>query len=108
MNNSISGIMPIDQFLEVCGITELQFLRGKGRAFAQTPAGSIFVAGNYDPKKPAFVVKGGADLRSEKGESLEGTLWLCNSTLQVTNLKFTRQPRTYVPDLTPVQLNDVG
>ena len=100
--------MPVAQFMEICGIQELQFLKGKGRPFVQTPAGTLFVAQNFDNKKPAFIVKGGAELRSEKGESLEGTLWLCNSTLQMTSLKFTRTPRAYAPDLDPVQLNDVG
>lgn len=79
----MKGMMPLSQFKKFIGVDSLQFVKGKGREFVGTPVGTVFVASGFKDDKPAFITVAGADLKTSKGESLEGTLWLCNSTLQL-------------------------
>ena len=80
----MKGIMPYEQFKKFLKIDKLQFQKGKGREFTGTPVGTLFVASEYTDDRPAFVAVAGADVKTKEGVSLEGTLWLCNSTLQLT------------------------
>jgi len=66
-----------NQFLELCGIEELQLMRGKKREFAVTPIGKVFTAENLDWNKPVFVVENDGVKRPD----LKGTFWFVNSTV---------------------------
>lgn len=80
----MKGMMPYSQFKKFIGVDSLQFIKSPGkREFVGTPVGTVFVATGYSDEKPGFITVGGPDLKSKTGESLEGTLWLCNSTLQL-------------------------
>jgi hypothetical protein len=79
----MKGMMPFSQFKKFIGVDSLQFIKGQGREFVGTPVGTVFVATGYSDAKPGFITVGGPELKTKTGESLEGTLWLCNSTLQL-------------------------
>jgi hypothetical protein len=79
----MKGMMPFSQFKKFIGVDSLQFVKGQGREFVGTPVGTVFVATGYKDEEPGFITVGGPDLKTKKGESLEGTLWLCNSKLQL-------------------------
>jgi RNA-directed DNA polymerase len=69
----------------------INFYKGKGREFTNTPYGTIYVANNFDDKKDKFVLMGGSFLKSKEGKSLEGTLWLVNklptsNRLEIANI----------------------
>lgn len=73
--------MALSQFKQFLGITELQFVKGKGRQFTGTPVGVVFVSSKYDKSKPSFITVAGESLKTANGQSLAGTLWLCNGNL---------------------------
>jgi hypothetical protein len=77
----MKGMMALAQFKQFLGITELQFVKGKGRQFTGTPVGTVFMSKDYDKSKPSFVTVAGESLKTASGESLAGTLWLCNGNL---------------------------
>lgn len=83
----MAKIMRFADFKSATGVEKFDFVKGKGRAFAYTPMGTLFVAGSYSDKKDAFVIEAGPDLVSKDGESLEGTLWLCNTSLKAVDIK---------------------
>lgn len=69
----------------------VRFFKGKGRMFANTPYGTLYVANNFDKEKDKFVLLGSSSLSSKTGESLKGTLWLVNkipdsSRLDIANI----------------------
>lgn len=69
----------------------VSFLRGKGRIFANTPYGILYVANNFDKEKDKFILLGSSSLKTKAGKSLEGTLWLVNkipdtSRLDIANI----------------------
>ncbi len=78
----MKGIMPLAEFKRRIGVKELQFFIGKGRSFANTPVGNLYKATKLDQTKPLFVTVAGAGITSAAGESLEGTLWLVNTSLR--------------------------
>jgi retron-type reverse transcriptase len=70
---------------------KVQFLKGKGRGFAKTRFGTIYMADHFDGKKEIFILIGGAFLKSKDGNSLERTLWLVNriptsNRLEIANI----------------------
>jgi hypothetical protein len=70
---------------------KVQFLKGKGRGFANTRFGTIYMADHFDGKKEIFILIGGAYLKSKEGNSLERTLWLVNriptsNRLEIANI----------------------
>ena len=56
----------------------IPLLKGKGRMFANTPYGTLYVADNFDEDKEKYILLGGSSLKTKAGKSLEGTLWLVN------------------------------
>lgn len=64
----------------------ITFLKGKGRMHASTPYGTIYVANNFDKNKEKFVIFGGSTLKTKRGKSLEGTLWLVNQIPKTSRL----------------------
>ncbi len=67
------------------------FLKGKGRVFANTPCGPLYVANNFDKEKDKYILLGSSSLKTKAGKSLEGTLWLVNkipdtSRLDIANI----------------------
>jgi len=69
----------------------VNFLKGKGRMFTNTPYGTLFVANNFDKEKDKYILLGGSSLKTKAGKSLEGTLWLVNkipekSRLDIANI----------------------
>jgi len=62
------------------------FLKGKGRMFANTPYGTLYVASNFDLEKDKYVLLGGSSLKTKDGKSLEGTLWLVNKIPETSRL----------------------
>ena len=80
----MAKIMTFAQFKQAIGQDKLAFVKGKGRAFATTPLGNLYVAESYSEKKDAYVVEAqGIDGRPE----LDGTLWLCNTSLKSVDIK---------------------
>lgn len=79
---SLHGLVSLKRFKEITGMEELQFSKGKGREFCSTPVGVLFMAKDFKLDNPQkFVTIAGEDVKSAKGESLEGTLWLVNSVV---------------------------
>lgn len=64
----------------------VQFLKVKGRFFANTPVGTIYVSKNFDKDKDMFILQGGLSSKTIEGDSLEGTLWLVNQIPQFNRL----------------------
>lgn len=64
----------------------VNFLKGKGRMFANTPYGTIYVANNFDIDKEKYVLLGSSSLKTVDGKSLEGTLWLVNKIPKTTRI----------------------
>jgi retron-type reverse transcriptase len=56
----------------------VEFYKGKGRMFTNTPYGTLYVANYFDREKDMYVLLGGSSLKTKAGKSLEGTLWLVN------------------------------
>jgi retron-type reverse transcriptase len=60
----------------------IQFRKGEGHAFANVLVDNIiytlFVAKSFDQSKEKYILLGNSNLKSKKGKSLEGTLWLVN------------------------------
>lgn len=77
------GLVPLDRFKAITGMSELQFKKGKGRQFVSTPVGVVFMAEKFDKSnKEMYVTVAGPGVESKTGQSLEGTLWLVNAALQ--------------------------
>jgi retron-type reverse transcriptase len=82
--NKVSTIEPRyvkwEEFLKVYLKTEdpVKFRRGKGRMFAKTSFGTIYVANNFDEEQEKYILFGSSALKTRVGKSLEGTLWLVN------------------------------
>lgn len=77
------------EYLKTEGL--VTFLKGKGRMFANTPYGTVYVANNFDKEKDKYILLGSSSLKSKAGKSLEGTLWLVNkipdtSRLDIANI----------------------
>ncbi|MBS1924973.1 MAG: RNA-directed DNA polymerase [Bacteroidetes bacterium] len=64
----------------------LTFLRGKGRVFANTPFGTLYVASHFDVEKDKYILLGSSSLKTKAGKSLEGTLWLVNKIPETSRL----------------------
>jgi len=69
----------------------VQFFKGKGRMFTNTPFGTIYVPNNFDQEKEKYILQGSASLKTKEGKSLENTLWLVNkipvsSRLDIANI----------------------
>jgi hypothetical protein len=79
----MKGMMSLQQFLKFINISELEFQKGKGRAFCGTSVGTVFMADKCDRSKQMYITVAGPNLKTKSGESLEGTLWLVNSTVQL-------------------------
>ena len=79
----MKGMMTLQQFLKFLGINELQFMKGKGRQFCGTTVGTVFKAEKCDITKQTYITVGGPGLKTKSGDSLEGTLWLVNSAVQL-------------------------
>lgn len=77
-------MMTLDMFKAACNLPKIDILKGKGREYADTPIGPVFAAAKLDWKKPVYVAKASADLKTTKGESLAGTFWFVNSLVQIT------------------------
>lgn len=77
-----SGLTPFSEFKKALGVESITFLKGKGRQFASTQAGVLFMAAKFDKSKPAYVTMAGPDLVSSTGESLAGSFWLVNSVVK--------------------------
>ena len=79
----MKGMMTLQQFLKFLGINELQFMKGKGRQFCGTTVGTVFRAEKCDTSKQTYITVAGPGLKTKSGDSLEGTLWLVNSAVQL-------------------------
>lgn len=69
----------------------VQFFKGKGRMFTNTPYGTIYVANKFDEEKEKYILQGSSFLKTKEGKSLENTLWLVNkipdtSRLDIANI----------------------
>jgi retron-type reverse transcriptase len=69
----------------------VNFVKGKGRGFADTRFGTLFVANNFDLTKDKYILRGSSFLKTKTGTSLEGSLWLVNkipvtSRLDIANI----------------------
>ncbi len=64
----------------------VNFLKGKGRMFANTPYGTIYVAKNFDINKEKYILLGNSSLKTNEGKSLKDTLWLVNKVPNTTRL----------------------
>ena len=79
----VLSTMPWNEFLELLGVNEVAIMKGKGRAFIYTRAGTVYFAEKADDTKPLYVGVAGDALVNAKGESLAGTLWCFNSKAQL-------------------------
>ena len=82
-----SALIPLQDFAKLVGwdlknVTVMKSTK-TGRKMYATPAGTLFVAKKLDPKKPTFVSVAGPEVKSSKGESLEGTLWMVNTSMEI-------------------------
>ena len=75
----LTGLTTLKEFKRILGVSEITFLKGKGRQFAATEAGVLFMSAGFKKDEPAYVAVAGADIATKDGVSLEGTLWLVNS-----------------------------
>jgi hypothetical protein len=64
----------------------VQFFKGKGRMFTNTEYGPIFVPNSFDINKDKYILLGSNNLKTSKGKSLEGSLWLVNKVPNTTRL----------------------
>ena len=64
----------------------VQFLKVKGRFFANTSVGTIYVSKNFDKDKDMFILQGSLSSKTVEGDSLEGSLWLVNQIPQFNRL----------------------
>ena len=78
-------MMTLKQFLLFIGVSELVFIKLKGRAFVGTPVGTVYKAAKFDEKGKKFITvhRGGKDDKGNDYSHLEGTLWLVNSAAQI-------------------------
>lgn len=79
----VKGIMPLEMFKQIVGLKTLDFYKGKGRSICNTRIGTIYKASGCDTSKPLFITVAGENVVSKTNESLAGTLWMCNSILQL-------------------------
>lgn len=79
-------MMTLESFKKICGVAKIELFKGKGRKFAETPVGNVFAAANLDMDSPIFVVRAGKGLYTKTGESLEGTYWLVNANVELTDV----------------------
>jgi len=77
----IKNTMPWNEFLTFVGMDDVEILKGKGRRFAYTPAGTVFFGEKTDTKKTLYV--GVANFTTDKGNDLTGSIWAFNSKSQV-------------------------
>jgi hypothetical protein len=77
-------MMTLEMFKEQCRLTKLDIQKGGGREYAGTPIGTVYASKDLDWKKQVYVTTAGADIKSSKGESLEGTYWFVNSKVIIT------------------------
>ncbi|MEP7269402.1 MAG: reverse transcriptase family protein [Saprospiraceae bacterium] len=64
----------------------VKFFKGKGRMFANTPLGTIYVAHNFDKEKDKYILLGGRSQKTKEGKSLERTLYLVNKIPETSRL----------------------
>ncbi len=64
----------------------IQFFKGKGRMFTNTEYGPIFVSNSFDITKDKYILLGSNNLKTIKGKSLEGSLWLVNKVPNTSRL----------------------
>jgi hypothetical protein len=79
----MAKIMRLETFVKSLG-EELQFFKGKGRAFAPTKIGTIFVSNSYVASKPGWILEHSG---GEGYEHLRESLWLCNTGLTEYDIK---------------------
>lgn len=77
-------MMTIEMFKDVCKLTKIDILKGKGREYAQTPIGTVYAAKDLNWDETVYVAAAGDDLKTSTGESLKGTYWFVNSHVQIT------------------------
>lgn len=73
------------QFKETIGIEKIELMQGKGRKFANLPDDSQLFVGQktvVDGSQPLFVIVNDGSTN----KALEGSLWLVNSTVKVTDM----------------------
>ena len=80
--------MKLEKFTQLLG-EELEFFKGNGRAFAPTSIGTLYVSNNYNSSKPGWVMEhsGGVDKNGVDRSYLQGSLWLCNTSLTEYDIK---------------------
>jgi hypothetical protein len=76
---------------EYLKVDNVDFYQDKGRMFAFTRIGTIFIAKNFDAQKDKYVLLGSNLLKAKSGKSLKGTLWLVNkipatNRLEIANM----------------------
>lgn len=64
-------------------MTEIKFFKGKGREFAPTPIGTVYVGSNTDWNKEVFVIQNDGTQRPE----LKGTYWFVNAGAEHTRTR---------------------
>jgi hypothetical protein len=80
----MAKIMRFEVFQKLLGNEKLEFFKGKGRAFAPTSVGTLFVSNSYDPKKDGWVMEHSG---GDGYEHLTGSLWLANTGLTEYDIK---------------------
>jgi hypothetical protein len=78
-------MMTIEMFKEICGMKKITFFKGKGREFAPTPIGTVYVGSSVDWDLPVFVIQNDGSLPGK--EYLKGTYWFVNAGAQETRTK---------------------
>ncbi len=71
-----------NQFLEMCGIEQLQLFKGKGREFATTPIGKVFAMEGINWKEEVFVIENDGSTKP----ALKGTFWFVNASAKASTL----------------------
>jgi hypothetical protein len=77
----MKNTMPWDEFLTLVGMEDIEILKGSGRRYAYTPAGTVYFGDKTDTSKTIYV--GVANFTSNKGTDLTGSIWAFNSKSQV-------------------------
>ncbi len=77
----MAKMMTLTQFKKIAG--DFQFVIGKGRAFAPTAAGNLYLSDRYNPKKEGWVIEAN-DIPNRP--ELDGTLWLSNADVSLYDI----------------------
>ena len=74
--------MTVEMFKEICGMATITFYKGKGREFAPTPIGTVYVGEGTDWEAQVFVIQNDGSMDGK--EHLKGTYWFVNAGAEVT------------------------